>query len=111
MKWETGEKIRIVYPLEIAGGYYLRNSKYYDITDVHSTYITVLDDEFEAMNIHSDEWVCIEKFVDDFEYEMSDAELGEPSESPNVTLSEIYEGICDMKAMIGRLIRNGGDEE
>ena len=43
-------------------------------------------------------------------YEMSNAELGEPSESPNVTLSEIYEEICDMKAMIGRLIRNGGDE-
>jgi hypothetical protein len=43
------------------------------------------------------------------EYEMSDVELGEPSESPNVTLSEVYEELLDMKAMIGRLIRNGGE--
>ena len=40
------------------------------------------------------------------------AELGEPScECDCGTLSEIYEELLDIKAMIGRLIRNGGESK
>lgn len=41
------------------------------------------------------------------------AELGEPSEGCDCNceqLTEIYEGISDIKSMIGRLLRNGGEE-
>lgn len=39
-------------------------------------------------------------------------ELGEPSAECNCeTLTEIREELTDIKAMIGRLLRNGGDAE
>lgn len=43
------------------------------------------------------------------EYEMSDAELGEPSADCNCECDcgNLAEELADIKAMIGRLIRNG----
>ena len=111
--WKIGDKLRVTDALQINAS--LKDG-IYDVVNIASDGTPVIHTDFDgALYFLGYDMRYIERVTDEGEYEMSDAELGEPSEassaeSPNVTLSEIYEEICDMKAMIGRLIRNGGDE-
>lgn len=116
MRWETGDKLRVINNRGIDGGSILTNGYVYDVVAVDSDDLPVIEPYGDGTYFYFvyREMQFVERVEDTVfteDYEMSDAELGEPSESPNVTLSEIYEELLDMKAMIGRLIRNGGDEE
>lgn len=112
MKWEIGEKLRVINANAILEGYALKDGQVYEVISVDSDGLPVIYPEpYGDFSFISREMAYIERAFDEEDTERN-TELGEPSADCNcVTLSEIYDEIVDMKAMIGRLIRNGGDEE
>jgi hypothetical protein len=87
----------------------LRNGDIYDVMDIDFDGTPIVGDE--ELYFNPPEMQYVERVTDEEDTERN-AELGEPSADCNcVTLSEIYDEIVDMKAMIGRLIRNGGDNK
>ena len=115
MKHRYGDVIKVLANTEISHGMTLTNGRTYDIRRATEYGVHIVDDRGESFIVPKSQLHYTEIVKEDDgmgEDTERNAELGEPSADCNcVTLSEIYEEVLDMKAMIGRLIRNGGDEE
>lgn len=107
MKWEIGDRLRVLDAQKINGGHVLVDGGIYHVGFVFSDGTLLIDALVDTgLYLAESEMQYVERV-----YESSDTELGEPSAECNcATLTEIVEELTDIKAMIGRLLKRGETE-
>lgn len=116
MKWKIGDKLRIKDASKIYGDG-IKTGHVYEVVHVNddgTPEIDIGDIDGLALCFYEEEMPYVARvedtvFTEDYEI---NTELGEPSAECNcAVLTEIAEELTDIKAMIGRLLRNGGGTE
>lgn len=134
MRWKTGDKLRLSSSRIFNEGIkHLTHGRIYDVITFtetvggHASEILIKDGFDDVFTVKALDFRFLERIEEDNrdefyenryigsrseDYEMSNTELGEPSADCNCEqLAEIREELTDIKSMIGRLLRNGGDCE
>lgn len=124
MEWETGAKMRILNADAIINGEGLTDGEIYEVISIDTEGLPVIEtEEYSVFEFLAKEMQYVERVLTAVDYAeiarraelgsygLSDvernAELGQPSESCECDYGTIAEELADIKAMIGRLLRNG----
>lgn len=112
-EWKVGDILRILDIKRVIGVGISQNG-IYDVTavDPDGTPIIAVEGGYGDLGFELSEMPYVERVFYNEATTARNVELGEPSPECNCeALTDIREELTDIKAMIGRLLRNGGDTE